>query len=30
VLAGRRSALRAMLTVKPGTVLAKRIDDDEA
>ena len=30
MLAGRRSALRAMLTVKPGTVLAKRIDDDEA
>jgi len=25
---GRRSALRSMLTVKPGTVLAKRLEDD--
>ena len=26
--AGRRSVLRAMLSVKPGTVLAKRLEDD--
>ena len=25
---GRRSVLRAMLSVKPGTVLAKRLEDD--
>lgn len=27
--AGRRSVLRSMLTVKPGTVLAKRLEDDQ-
>jgi hypothetical protein len=26
---GRRSVLRSMLTVKPGTVLAKRLEGDE-
>ena len=26
--AGRRSVLRAMLSVKPGTVLAKRLEED--
>ena len=26
---GRRSVLRSMLTVKPGTVLARRLEDDE-
>ena len=25
---GRRSVLRSMMTVKPGTVLAKRLEDD--
>ena len=26
---GRRSVLRSMLTVKPGTVLAKRLEDEQ-
>ncbi len=29
VALGRRSVLRSMLTVKPGTVLAKRLEDEQ-